>query len=127
MKYSHQMAILSRPVEGGLTLLAPLAARQYESMGPSDWEAQMRGTADSNDLRSRVVAEVTDVVAQTQTCGSANLILARQAARSLMSDSAGIPRPSCNRQIILSVSGRLRLSTSCTRFRLPMKGMRSRG
>lgn len=31
------------------------------------------------------------------------------------------------RQIILSVSGRLRLSTSCTRLRLPMKGMRSRG
>jgi hypothetical protein len=27
----------------------------------------------------------------------------------------------------LSVSGRRRLSTSCTRFRLPMNGMRSRG
>jgi len=51
----------------------------------------------------------------------------RQAALFLMSDSAGMPSPSCSRQIILSVSGRLRLSTSCTRFRLPMKGMRSRG
>ena len=54
-------------------------------------------------------------------------ISARQAACFLMSDSAGMPRPSCSRQIILSVSGRLRLSTSCTRFRLPMKGIRSRG
>src|SRR6266508_4836687 len=51
-----------------------------------------------------------------------------QAARvcvALMSDSAGIPSPSCKRQIILRVKGRLRLSTSCTRLRLPMKGMRS--
>ena len=54
-------------------------------------------------------------------------ISARQVARFLMSDSAGMPRPSCSRQIILSVSGRLRLSTSYTRFRLPMKGIRSRG
>jgi hypothetical protein len=45
----------------------------------------------------------------------------------LTSDSAGMPNPSCSRQIILSVSERLRFSTSCTRLRLPMKGMRSRG
>ena len=32
--------------------------------------------------------------------------------------------PSCRRQIILCVSECLRLSTSCTRLRLPMKGMR---
>jgi hypothetical protein len=38
---------------------------------------------------------------------------AHYAAR-LMSDSAGIPRPSCNRQIILSVGGRLQSSTSRT-------------
>ena len=53
-----------------------------------------------------------------------------QAARScliLMSDSAGIPSPLCSRQIILSVSERRRLRTSCTRLRLPMKGIRSRG
>ncbi len=53
-----------------------------------------------------------------------------QAARcclTLMSDSAGMPSPVCSRQIILRVSERLRLSTSCTRLRLPMKGMRSRG
>ena len=53
-----------------------------------------------------------------------------QAARScltLMSDSAGMPSPLCSRQIILSVSERLRLRTSCTRLRLPMKGIRSRG
>jgi hypothetical protein len=45
----------------------------------------------------------------------------------LIRDSAGIPSPSCNRQIILSVSDRRRLSTSWTRLRLPMKGIRSRG
>jgi hypothetical protein len=45
----------------------------------------------------------------------------------LIRDSAGLPSPSCNRQIILSVSDRRRLSTSWTRFRLPMKGIRSRG
>src|SRR5262249_26067209 len=31
---------------------------------------------------------------------------------SLMSDSAGMPSPSCNRRIIVNVSGRLRESTS---------------
>jgi hypothetical protein len=31
----------------------------------------------------------------------------------LIRDSAGIPSPSCNRQIILSVSDRLRLSRLC--------------
>ena len=54
----------------------------------------------------------------------------RQAARfrsTLISDSAGMPRPSCNRQIIFRVSERRRLSTSWTRLRLPMKGIRSRG
>ena len=59
-----------------------------------------------------------------------SLSLLPQAACScptLISDSAGMPSPSCSRQIILSVSERLRFSTSCTRLRLPMKGMRSRG
>jgi len=36
-----------------------------------------------------------------------------------------IARPSCNRQIILRVSERRRLSTSWTRLRPPMKGNRS--
>jgi hypothetical protein len=39
----------------------------------------------------------------------------------LISDSAGIPSPSCSRQTILSVSERFRFNTSCTRLRLPMK------
>jgi len=36
--------------------------------------------------------------------------LVHYAARLLMSDSAGMPTPTRNRQIILSVSGRLRLA-----------------
>ena len=39
--------------------------------------------------------------------------------------SAGIPRPSCKRRIIVSVSGRLRASTSYTRLRLPIMGSKS--
>jgi len=44
----------------------------------------------------------------------------------LMSDSAGMPSPSCGARS-LQRKRSFRLRTSCTRFRLPMYGIRSRG
>ncbi len=104
--------------------------KAFETAITADYDAQ---SAVERELVLRLASHLATAAGRFVTfhrCVASACGTLPQAARScltLMSDSAGMPSPLCSRQIILSVSERLRLRTSCTRLRLPMKGMRSRG